>query len=166
MSSIKKILFSLFVLSVLCNLSFAQDIEIDPLFMESNLVGKFGYGFYGSVPTIKYHFSSDISGQVGISISKVYTSGASDNTFSMLVQADNTFIRFSEIDLKYGGFASLSKNNSNSSFVLAGTIGVERKLAQNLVVGFKIIPASVTFSSSSTILGILSGSFVSAHFYF
>lgn len=156
------------VLVAAVSVSFAQPEEFEAAELEScGLNESIGYGFYGTIPSVKYHVTPDISLQAGIGVSKVSPSGISDSSTTYLVQAENILIRLGEVNLKYGGFFSLLHTSSNSA-VLAGTVGAERRIAPNLNLSFDIIPFSIASEGrgSSTIFGILSGAVISGHFYF
>lgn len=167
MKTWKNILWIFFVF-VLATASFAQPEEFTQAEFESGGYNdNLGFGFYGTVPTVKYGFTSDLSGQIGMSVSKVSVSGQSDATTTFLLQGDNVFLRLGDVNLKFGGFLSVLHDPSNSA-ILAGTIGVEKRISPNLNLGFDIIPVSLSSAGrgSSTIFGILSGTVISAHFYF
>ncbi len=167
MKTRKNVLWLLIVF-MLASSSFAQPEEFTSSeFGSGDYSENLGFGFYGTVPTVKYGFTPDISGQIGLSVSKVSVSGQSDATTTFLVEVDNVFMRFGDVNLKFGGFLSVIHDSSNSA-VLAGTIGAEKRISPNLNLSFDIVPVSLSSAgrASSTVFGILSGTVISAHFYF
>lgn len=165
---IKSVFAGVLVALLAVSAAFAQSEEFDPSGLESSGYSEnLGFGFYGTVPSVKYNFTGDFSGQAGLGISKVAPSGLSNNSTTFLVQAETIFMRIGDVNLKYGGFVSML-HDSSSSAVLAGTLGVEKRFSPNLNLSFDIIPVSMSSggSSSSTVFGLLSGTVISAHFYF
>jgi hypothetical protein len=161
-------LAAIVALIVLASGSFAQPEEFEAAELEScGMNESIGYGFYGTVPTVKYHFTSDISAQAGIGFSKVSTSGYADSSTTVLLQAESIYLRLGDTNIKYGAFASVLHNPSDS-IVLAGTFGAEKRISSNINLSLDIIPVSVYVAgrASPLVFGILSGAVISGHFYF
>jgi len=168
----KKMLLS-FVFFVLfaCSSAFAAVEPFDPYQFEEALTFKrMGFGFYGTVPSVKYSFTKDISGQIGASVSQTSAAGQTSSSFIVLMQGANIFKRLGDANLKYGGFMSINNGTSSTGWTVAGTIGFEKDLAVNLTMSLDVIPVSLSSTtaggSSSTTIGLLSGTVISAHFYF
>lgn len=150
------------------SVSFAQPEEFEAAELEScGLNESIGYGFYGTIPSVKYHVTPDISLQAGIGFGKVSPSGQADSSTSILVQAESILLRLGDTNIKYGGFASVLHNPSDS-LVLAGTFGAEKRISSNINVSLDVIPVSVYVAgrASPLMFGILSGAVMSGHFYF
>lgn len=161
-------LAAIVALIVLASGAFAQPEEFEAAELEScGMNESIGYGFYGTVPTVKYHFTPDISAQAGIGFGKVSPSGQADSSTSVLVQAETILLRLGDTNIKYGAFASVLHNPSDS-IVLAGTFGVENRISSNINLSLDMIPASVYLAgrSSPLVFGLLSGVVISGHFYF
>lgn len=156
---------------IVVSCAFAEVPTFDPSQFEEALTFKqLGYGFYGTVPSIKHHFTRDISGQFGASVSQTSAAGQTSNSFILLLQGANIFKRLGDANLKYGGFMSFNNGTSSMGWTAAGTIGIEKDLAVNVTMALDVIPISFSSTaangSSSSTIGLFSGTVISAHFYF
>lgn len=167
----KKALLALIISVVSFLPAFAAVETFDPsLFEELPAIRQFGYGFYGTIPSVRYSFTKDLSGQAGAGVSQTSAAGQTSNNFILLLQGENIFKRLGDANLKYGGFMSLNNGTSSTSWTAAGTIGIEKDLAVNVTMSLDVIPFSFSSTaaggSSSTTIGLFSGTVISAHFYF
>lgn len=158
-------------LILISSAAFAELEIFDPASFESSGNDRtVGYGFYGTVPSIRYNFTKDLSGQFGASASQTSAAGQTSRNFIVLMQGAGIFKRLGDANLKYGGFLTFDNGNSSSGWTVAGTVGFEKELAVNMTIAIDVIPVSFSSvsagGSSSTTLGLMSGTVISAHFYF
>jgi len=122
--------------------------------------GKMGVGFSGGTPTLRYNFSDDSSGQLGIG----FTSSAGSSVFSLLLAGDKDVMVISGNTVNMGGVFTTT-SGAGSSWTAAFTCGVETKLNQSLVLELKVWPISYTSIGNTSIFSLLNTATVGAHIY-
>ncbi|MCX5749267.1 MAG: hypothetical protein NTZ10_03370 [Candidatus Saganbacteria bacterium] len=123
--------------------------------------GKLGVGFYGGTPTLRYNFSNDARGQLGVG----FASAAGTSVFTLLLAGDVDVTKISGNEVNIGGIFNLTSATGGSTWTAAFTCGVDTKINQSLVLELKVWPVSVTSLANTTTFSIFNTATIGAHLY-